>query len=104
ACSPFSSSSGVSLTQQQALAASFPASSPFVTAVGGTQLASGTYTAGISKYWSSAGAAYNKQSLVSYVPEVAWNEDTSSFGIAASGGGSSNFFPRPSWQAGVPGI
>ncbi|HXS12693.1 MAG TPA: protease pro-enzyme activation domain-containing protein [Acidobacteriaceae bacterium] len=104
ACSPFSSSSGVSLTQQQALAASFPASSPFVTAVGGTQLASGTYTAGISKYWSSAGAADNKQSLVSYVPEVAWNEDTSSFGIAASGGGSSNFFPRPSWQAGVPGI
>jgi len=38
------------------------------------------------------------------VPEVAWNEDSPSFGLAASGGGASTIFPRPTWQTGVPGI
>jgi subtilase family serine protease len=104
ACAPYSSSSGVSLTQQQVLAVGFPASSPYVTAVGGTQMAPGTFTAGTSKYWLSALNTDNNSSLVTYVPEVVWNEDSPTFGLAASGGGSSSFFPRPSWQAGVPGI
>ncbi len=104
ACAPYSSTNGVSLPQQQALAVGFPASSPYVTAVGGTQMAAGTFTAGTSNYWSSALNTDNNSSLVSYVPEVAWNEDSPTFGLAASGGGSSLFFARPSWQAGVPGI
>ncbi len=104
ACAAYSSDKGVTVTQQQALAVSFPASSPYVTALGGTQMAPGTFTAGASNYWSSAATADTMQSLLSYVPEVAWNEDSASIGIAASGGGSSSIFPRPSWQAGVPGI
>ena len=44
------------------------------------------------------------QTLLSYVPEVVWNEGSPTFGILAGGGGSSTHFPRPSWQAGVPGI
>lgn len=103
-CAPYSATDGVSVTQQQALAVSFPASSPYVTAVGGTQMASGSFTAGTSKYWSSASSTDTAQSLLSYVPEVVWNEDSASFGIASSGGGSSGFFARPSWQSGVPGI
>jgi subtilase family serine protease len=104
ACAPYSSSNGVSLAQQQALAVGFPASSPYVTAVGGTQMAPGTFTAGTNNYWSSALNTDNNSSLVTYVPEVVWNEDSPTFGFAASGGGSSFFFARPSWQAGVPGI
>jgi hypothetical protein len=43
-------------------------------------------------------------SLLSYVPEVVWNEGSSSLGIAAGGGGASSHFPRPTWQSDVPGI
>ena len=104
ACAAFSSSSGVSTTQQQQLAVSFPASSPYVTAVGGTQMAPGTFAPGTSNYWDAATSVDATDSLISYVPEVVWNEDSSTFGIAASGGGISSVFPRPSWQTGVPGI
>jgi subtilase family serine protease len=104
ACAAYSTADGVSVTQQQALAVSFPASSPYVTAVGGTQMAPGTFTAGASTYWSSAGATDNIQSLLTYIPEVTWNESSSTYGIAASGGGVSSVFPRPAWQTGVPGI
>ena len=46
-CAYYSTAQGVSLAQQQALAVDFPASSPYVTAVGGTQMAPGTFlTAG----------------------------------------------------------
>ena len=104
ACAPYSSGSGVSLTQQQALAVSFPADSPYVTAVGGTQMAPGTFAPGSSNYWDTATSTDMATSLISYVPEVAWNEDSTSFGLAASGGGVSSIFPRPAWQTGVPGI
>lgn len=104
ACAPVSSSIGVSMMQQQQLAVSFPASSPYVTAVGGTQMAPGTFAAGASNYWDAATSVDATGSLISYVPEVVWNEDSSTFGIAASGGGISSVFPRPSWQTGVPGI
>ncbi len=102
ACAAYGS--GVSTTQQQSLAASFPASSPFFTAVGGTQMAPGTFAAGSSNYWAAATTTDNAASLLSYVSEVAWNEDSPSFGLAASGGGISSLFPRPTWQTGVPGI
>jgi hypothetical protein len=43
-------------------------------------------------------------SLLSYVPETVWNEDSTTIGIAAGGGGTSAHFTRPTWQSGVPGI
>lgn len=77
------------------LAVSYPASSAYVTAVGGTQLNSDSST-----YWSST----NNSSLGSatgYIPEVAWN-DTASYGsLSSSGGGFSKIFSKPSWQAGT---
>jgi hypothetical protein len=105
-CASFSSSDGVSTTQQQELAVSFPASSPYVTAVGGTQMAPGTFAAGTSNYWDPppGNGLDAVNSLISYVPEVVWNEDSTTYGIVASGGGISSVFTRPSWQTGVPGI
>jgi len=50
ACAPYSSAQGVTPVEQQALSVSFPASSPNVTAVGGTQMAAGTFAAGDSPY------------------------------------------------------
>ncbi|GLQ99484.1 hypothetical protein GCM10007863_39040 [Dyella mobilis] len=61
---------------------SWPASSQYVTSVGGTEL----YTSGTST-WSS---------------EVVWNDLSSSEG--ATGGSPSTFEPIPSWQKGVAGI
>jgi len=60
----------------------FPASSPWVLAVGGTKLT------------ANAGAIAS---------ETAWNDEggTRAHGGGASGGGVSVFFPRPSWQAAV---
>ena len=104
ACAYYTSADGITAAQQQALSVQFPASSPYVTAVGGTQMASGTFGAGESSYWASASSIDNINSLLSYVPEVVWNEDSAKFGIAAGGGGTSAHFLRPAWQSGVPGI
>lgn len=104
ACAPYTSSQGVTTAQQQALSVNFPASSPYFTAVGGTQMAAGTFTAGSSSYWTSAGTYDADSSLLSYVPELAWNEGSASNGILAGGGGSSAYFLRPTWQTAVPGI
>ncbi|WP_433983351.1 S53 family peptidase [Tunturiibacter empetritectus] len=103
ACAAYPSSE-VTATQQQALSVSYPADSPYVTAVGGTQMATGTFAPGASQYWSTASNGNLISSLLSYVPEVVWNEGSSSFGIAASGGGTSAHFSRPTWQTSVPGI
>jgi subtilase family serine protease len=94
---------GLTLTQEQALSVSYPADSPYVTAVGGTQMAPGTFAAGPSPYWATA-SSNTPGLLLSYVPEIVWNEGSTSFGIAASGGGTSAHFTRPTWQSGVPGI
>ncbi len=74
-----------------------PASIPEVTGVGGTTFSEGTGT-----YWNAANDA-NKASVVSYIPEMAWNDSTVG-NLSSSGGGVSTFFEKPSWQvgAGVP--
>jgi subtilase family serine protease len=75
-----------------------PASLPYVTAVGGTTF----YDVG--NYWSASNNASNG-SVLSYIPEVPWN-DTLVFrasGLVAGGGGRSAYFSKPSWQQG-PGV
>jgi Pro-kumamolisin, activation domain/Subtilase family len=104
ACAYYTYADGITPAQQQALSVQFPASSPNVTTVGGTQMAAGTFAAGSSSYWASASITDLTDSLLSYVPEVVWNEDSATNGIAAGGGGTSTYFPRPAWQSGVPGI
>jgi subtilase family serine protease len=79
------------------LAVDFPSSSPYVTAVGGTEFSENGGT-----YFAAANSAY-AESALSYIPEQAWNDDGAS-GLAAGGGGASAYFSKPSWQmgAGVP--
>jgi subtilase family serine protease len=79
----------------------WPASSPFVVAVGGTQLQYGwTWNPSSNDAFTSMGA---------FIPtywaftnggnsEAAWNE---SWAPIATGGGASIIYPRPSWQEGV---
>ena len=76
------------------LAVDFPASSPQVTGVGGTQFndTSGTY-------WSASNGA-NGGSALSYIPEIVWNADNGA-GLDASGGGESDYFAKPTWQVGT---
>jgi subtilase family serine protease len=88
---------------QYGLTVSYPASSQFVTAVGGT-----SFAADISdqaKYWSTSNNGQNGSAL-SYIPETTWNNtptlaDLSNQGaLSASGGGASQLFSKPSWQVG----
>jgi hypothetical protein len=88
-------------------AVDFPASSPYVTGVGGTEFYGDLSSP--SQYWNLSptyGSGYG--SALSYIPEMAWNdtletESTTSPAPDASGGGPSSFFPKPAWQTG-PGV
>ncbi|MGD0773663.1 MAG: protease pro-enzyme activation domain-containing protein [Candidatus Solibacter sp.] len=79
-----------------------PSSLPEVTALGGTEFNDSTGT-----YWNTTNGT-GLGSALGYIPEVAWNDtalDTSlGGGLAATGGGASNYFPKPVWQtaSGVP--
>jgi subtilase family serine protease len=105
--------------QQDAIAVNYPASSAYVTGVGGTEMTSADIFGGssFSTYWSSNGSGGVSDDLInslkSYVPEVVWNDDAPSCSAAnqangqclsATGGGTSTLVLRPSWQTGVPGI
>jgi subtilase family serine protease len=103
-CASYPSSTGITPAQQQALSVIYPADSPYVTAVGGTQMAAGTFAPGSSQYWATASNIDSVSSLFSYVPEVVWNEGSTFHDIVAGGGGASSFFPRPAWQNSAPGI
>ncbi|HEY5054893.1 MAG TPA: S53 family peptidase, partial [Acidobacteriaceae bacterium] len=98
----------------EGLAVDFPASSPYVTAMGGSMFNEGSAT-GATTYWLgtdtttfSAGSAVPAADISArgYIPEAVWNEDSSSTGLSSTGGGVSAFFSKPAWQAetGVPGM
>ncbi len=94
------------LATQEKLAVSYPASSPLVTAVGGTEITLANDAVGT--YWAAASGADVLTSALSYIPEVAWNDDSSSCTavdcLSSTGGGLSALFTKPTWQTGVPGI
>ena len=82
------------------------ASTPFNIAVGGTMFNENGQD---SKYWGSSPGL--STTALSYIPENVWNESctvaqcgSSNANIAATGGGASAFFTKPSWQTGVSGI
>jgi subtilase family serine protease len=77
------------------LAVDMPASSPNVTAMGGTTLQEGSGT-----YWNTTNNSSNG-SAISYIPEIAWNDTSLVSELTASGGGKSSFFAKPSWQKGA---
>jgi subtilase family serine protease len=82
----------------EGLTADFPASSPYVTGMGGTMFNEGTAT-GATTYWNGSNNA-NSGSAISYIPESAWN-DASYDAFGGGGGGSSAYFPKPAWQVGT---
>ena len=110
-----------STTEEQALAVDYPASSAYVTGVGGTQIstASASYQTPGDGYWntnSNSNTGINN-TAIKYIPEQAWNENalcdkyalqdgdtTTSDYVCAGGGGASAFFSKPSWQTGVENI
>lgn len=74
------------------------ASTPFNVAVGGTMFNENGQD---SKYWASTNDPITRASALSFIPENAWNESGSNAGLWATGGGSSIFFLKPSWQPSV---
>jgi hypothetical protein len=96
--------SGLTTAQQEALAVSYPASSAYVTGMGGTEFPSADVEASNSTYWESASGSDLISSALSYMPEQVWNDDSSADGLSSGGGGTSTLTARPSWQSGVTGI
>jgi subtilase family serine protease len=100
---------GLTTAQQEVLDVSYPASSPNVTAVGGTEVSqtNSAYTSSGSAYWSAQGSTDTLTSALQYLPEVAWNDElvTGNSGLSASGGGVSTLFAEPAYQktAGLTG-
>jgi subtilase family serine protease len=93
------------ISQNEQLAVDFPASSQYVTGLGGTEFPSADTVAGNNAYFAPQGSSDVVSSALSYIPEQAWNDDSSTVGIASGGGGVSIYTARPSWQATtVPGI
>jgi subtilase family serine protease len=74
------------------LAVDFPASSQYVTGVGGAEF----NASGAGAYFSSSNNSAGG-SAQSYIPEIAWNDSNQ----AASGGGVSTLVPKPTWQTGT---
>jgi len=72
-----------------------PASIPEVTGVGGTEFQEGSGT-----FWNAANDA-NRASVLSYIPEAAWNDSAIDGTPSSTGGGASFFFSQPSWQTGL---
>ena len=93
-----------------------PAAIPEVTGVGGSEFngdasacPSGSCTnntAPATTYWSgSTTSSSTAPTALSYIPEMVWNDTAASLagggGLAATGGGASTIFGKPSWQKGT---
>jgi subtilase family serine protease len=90
----------------EGLTVDFPASSPYVTGMGGTMFNEGNAT-GVTQYWNanSTSTVANAGSAVGYIPEAVWNEDQPGSFFSAGGGGASAFFAKPAWQVeNAPGM
>ncbi len=94
------------------LAVDTPASIPEVTGMGGNTFngdGAGVVTgtapntnADATQYWSGTTSSKDTiSSALSYIPETAWNDTALAGSLSASGGGSSIYFPKPSWQTGT---
>jgi subtilase family serine protease len=95
----------------EGLAVDVPAASPEVTAAGGTEFSADSPTSttnnppgGNPPYWLAAGATTDTvSSALEYIPETSWNDTAIDGSMSASGGGSSTFFTKQSWQSVAPG-
>ncbi|MHB1937276.1 MAG: S53 family peptidase [Acidobacteriaceae bacterium] len=105
-CDYGTNSSGQVVAASHGLWVDYPASSQYVTGVGGTSFSGDIGDQ--SKYWNNNNNADNG-SAISYIPETTWNDTpdiaglNSNGALSASGGGASSLFTKPSWQVG-PGV
>jgi subtilase family serine protease len=102
-------------TATQGLAVSGFSSTPYNIAVGGTDFDQFNKW---SQYWSFTNDPVTQASVLSYIPEIPWNDSCAQIGISGCGssapggslnivagsGGPSTIYSKPSWQsgAGVP--
>jgi subtilase family serine protease len=98
----------LTLAQQEAPAADFPASSQYVTGMGGTEFPTADVAVGNNTYFTAQGSTDTVSSALSYIPEGVWNDDLAALAagvspFSAGGGGVSVFSPRPTWQTGSVG-
>ncbi|HSY35624.1 MAG TPA: protease pro-enzyme activation domain-containing protein [Acidobacteriaceae bacterium] len=103
--------------ENEQLAVDFPASSQYVTGVGGTEFPSADVAAGNNNYFDAQSSTDIISSAKSYIPEMVWNDDVVSTAdscaagdpasgctpISSGGGGVSIFTPQPIWQTGTIG-
>jgi subtilase family serine protease len=80
-----------------------------VVGVGGTEFTSASIIG--TTFWSAENNTKNLGSALSYPPEDVWNDScgaakcgANNVFAAASSGGASKVFTKPSWQSGLPGI
>jgi len=97
---------GLSTTVAQSAAVDYPASSAYVTGMGGTEISSANaaYDESDTAYWAAQSSSDVISSALQYIPEVAWNDDAYEGDLSAGGGGTSALFQKPSWQTGVAGL
>ncbi len=98
------SENNLTTAQMEQVSVDFPASSQYVTGVGGTEFPAADVVVPSPAYWTSASGTDVISSALSYIPEQVWNDDSAADGLSAGGGGVSMYAPRPSWQTGVTGI
>ncbi|MGA8940978.1 MAG: protease pro-enzyme activation domain-containing protein [Acidobacteriaceae bacterium] len=98
------------------LAVDFPASSQYVTSMGGTEFPSADVATGTSTYFDAESTTDIISSAKSYIPEMVWNDDAAATAAScpgttanpctptsAGGGGVSIFTAKPAWQTGTIG-
>jgi subtilase family serine protease len=96
-------------TDNEQLAVDYPASSQYVTAVGGTEFPTADVASTNSQYFDAQSTSDIVSSAKSYIPEMVWNDDPAaaaagpSSPLSAGGGGASMFAPQPTWQTGTIG-
>ena len=98
---------GSSIATQGAVA-DYPASSPYVTGVGGTTFSAdgsvGSPEPGANEYWSHSSTADVVSSALQYIPETSWNDTAYDQSLdptntlTSGGGGVSLYYAMPSWQ------
>ena len=109
---------GSQQTATRGLAVSGLASTPFNTAVGGTDF---DQSGRQSQFWNTTPTTTTSPvpaSALQYIPEVPWNDSCAQLGltgcgasapngslnIVAASGGASSIYAKPSWQIGIPGV
>jgi subtilase family serine protease len=94
-------------TSTKGLAVDYPASSQYVTGMGGTEFTGDSQAAPYNgaappdQYWNGSSSLNDTSATAfSYIAETTWNDTASTNTNVGTGGGVSTQFSKPSWQTG----